>query len=258
MSQGFATDVLDEVCRLCRIPNLYVFCNKDLLPQLLFLRATANNPPMDPVKAPVQQKSAGIHRQIHALLPGDPATGDQVDPILGETLYSRLFCLLQNPRHIRHIVDGNDFFCISGSEFPHLSGNKFGNGYDMATPIIGDLIVILPAHGSVVVEHQIFLRPDAPDSRFRCPVGIDHTGIELLVLQISPDIADVQPVLHPFDGRHRPHHGPVQAGGTGRRLRQVIQPGPAVGPRKADPFMPIRYQQAYLLRKPGCHGLVIA
>lgn len=35
MSQGFAIDVLDEVCRLCRIPNLYVFCNKDLLPQLL-------------------------------------------------------------------------------------------------------------------------------------------------------------------------------------------------------------------------------
>ena len=35
MSQGFATDVLEEACRLCRIPNLYVFCNKDLLPQLL-------------------------------------------------------------------------------------------------------------------------------------------------------------------------------------------------------------------------------
>jgi len=35
MSQGFTIDVLDEMCRLCRIPNLYVFCSKDQLPQLL-------------------------------------------------------------------------------------------------------------------------------------------------------------------------------------------------------------------------------
>ncbi len=35
MSQGFAFDVLSEACRVCRIPNLYVFCNKDLLPRLL-------------------------------------------------------------------------------------------------------------------------------------------------------------------------------------------------------------------------------
>lgn len=35
MSAGFRTDVLDEMCRVCRIPNLYVFCSKDQLPQLL-------------------------------------------------------------------------------------------------------------------------------------------------------------------------------------------------------------------------------
>ena len=35
MSQGFTVDWLDEACRLCRIPNMYVFCSKDQLPQLL-------------------------------------------------------------------------------------------------------------------------------------------------------------------------------------------------------------------------------
>lgn len=35
MSAGFTIDILDEMCRLCRIPNLYVWCSKDQLPQLL-------------------------------------------------------------------------------------------------------------------------------------------------------------------------------------------------------------------------------
>ena len=35
MSQGFTVDVLDEMCRLCRIPNMYVFCSKDQVHQLL-------------------------------------------------------------------------------------------------------------------------------------------------------------------------------------------------------------------------------
>lgn len=35
ISQGFTIEVLDEMCRLCRIPNIYVFCSKDQLPQLL-------------------------------------------------------------------------------------------------------------------------------------------------------------------------------------------------------------------------------
>ena len=35
MSQGFTIDVLDEMCRLCRIPNMYIFCSKDQVPQLL-------------------------------------------------------------------------------------------------------------------------------------------------------------------------------------------------------------------------------
>ena len=35
MSQGFTADWMDEACRLCRIPNMYVFCSKDQLPQLL-------------------------------------------------------------------------------------------------------------------------------------------------------------------------------------------------------------------------------
>ncbi len=34
-SAGFHNDVLDEVCRLCRIPNIYVFCSKDQVLQLL-------------------------------------------------------------------------------------------------------------------------------------------------------------------------------------------------------------------------------
>lgn len=35
MSAGFQIDVLDEMCRVCRIPNMYVFCSKDQVPQLL-------------------------------------------------------------------------------------------------------------------------------------------------------------------------------------------------------------------------------
>lgn len=35
MSQGFTVDVLEELCRLCRIPNMYIFCSKDQLPELL-------------------------------------------------------------------------------------------------------------------------------------------------------------------------------------------------------------------------------
>lgn len=35
MSQGFTIDVLDEMCRLCKIPNMYIFCSKDQVPQLL-------------------------------------------------------------------------------------------------------------------------------------------------------------------------------------------------------------------------------
>ena len=35
MSQGFTVDWLDEACRLCKVPNLYVFCSKDQLPELL-------------------------------------------------------------------------------------------------------------------------------------------------------------------------------------------------------------------------------
>ena len=35
MSQGFTVDWLEEACRLCRIPNLYVFCSKDQVLQLL-------------------------------------------------------------------------------------------------------------------------------------------------------------------------------------------------------------------------------
>ena len=35
MSQGFTVDVLDEMRRLCKVPNMYVWCSKDQLPQLL-------------------------------------------------------------------------------------------------------------------------------------------------------------------------------------------------------------------------------
>lgn len=35
MSRGFAVDWMDEACRLCRVPNMYVFCSKDQIPQLL-------------------------------------------------------------------------------------------------------------------------------------------------------------------------------------------------------------------------------
>ena len=35
ISHGFTVDWLDEACRLCNIPNMYVFCSKDQLPQLL-------------------------------------------------------------------------------------------------------------------------------------------------------------------------------------------------------------------------------
>ena len=35
MSHGFTVDWLEEACRLCKIPNLYVFCSKDQVLQLL-------------------------------------------------------------------------------------------------------------------------------------------------------------------------------------------------------------------------------
>ena len=35
MSQGFTIDWLEEACRVCRIPNIYVFCSKDQVLQLL-------------------------------------------------------------------------------------------------------------------------------------------------------------------------------------------------------------------------------
>lgn len=35
MAGGFQEEVLMEMCRVCRIPNLYVFCSKDQVPQLL-------------------------------------------------------------------------------------------------------------------------------------------------------------------------------------------------------------------------------
>ena len=35
MSRGFTVDWLEEACRLCKIPNLYVFCSKDQVLQLL-------------------------------------------------------------------------------------------------------------------------------------------------------------------------------------------------------------------------------
>ena len=35
MSAGFQTDVLDEMCRVCKIPNMYIFCSKDQMPMLL-------------------------------------------------------------------------------------------------------------------------------------------------------------------------------------------------------------------------------
>lgn len=35
MSEGITTEHLDEMCRLCKIPNIYLFCSKDQVPQFL-------------------------------------------------------------------------------------------------------------------------------------------------------------------------------------------------------------------------------
>ena len=35
MSHGISDEVLDEMCRVCKIQNIYLFCSKDQVPQLL-------------------------------------------------------------------------------------------------------------------------------------------------------------------------------------------------------------------------------
>lgn len=35
ISDGISDEVLEQMCRICKIPNLYLFCNKDQVPQFL-------------------------------------------------------------------------------------------------------------------------------------------------------------------------------------------------------------------------------
>lgn len=35
MSNGISDEVLEEMCRICKIPNIYLFCSKDQVPQFL-------------------------------------------------------------------------------------------------------------------------------------------------------------------------------------------------------------------------------
>jgi DNA modification methylase len=35
MSNGISDEVLEQICRVCKIPNIYLFCNKDQVPQYL-------------------------------------------------------------------------------------------------------------------------------------------------------------------------------------------------------------------------------
>ena len=35
MSNGISDEVLEELCRICKIPNIYLFCSKDQVPQFL-------------------------------------------------------------------------------------------------------------------------------------------------------------------------------------------------------------------------------
>ena len=35
MSEGITNEHLDEMCRVCKIPNIYLFCSKDQVPQFL-------------------------------------------------------------------------------------------------------------------------------------------------------------------------------------------------------------------------------
>ena len=35
MSNGISDEVLEQMCRICKIPNIYLFCNKDQVPQYL-------------------------------------------------------------------------------------------------------------------------------------------------------------------------------------------------------------------------------
>ena len=35
ISEGISDEFLEEMCRVCKIPNIYLFCNKDQLPQFL-------------------------------------------------------------------------------------------------------------------------------------------------------------------------------------------------------------------------------
>lgn len=35
ISKGIADEVIEQMCRVCKIPNIYLFCNKDQMPQFL-------------------------------------------------------------------------------------------------------------------------------------------------------------------------------------------------------------------------------
>lgn len=35
ISEGISNEMLEEMCRVCKIPNIYLFCNKDQVPQFL-------------------------------------------------------------------------------------------------------------------------------------------------------------------------------------------------------------------------------
>lgn len=42
ISEGISDEVLEEMCRICKIPNIYLFCNKDQMPQFLNFAVSHN------------------------------------------------------------------------------------------------------------------------------------------------------------------------------------------------------------------------
>ena len=214
----------------------------NFLPDFLFRGAAAHDPPVNIVVAHLYQPGTGFHSQIHALFVRHPAAGDDIELVRREFLRNRFFGLGPDPLHIGEIVDRHHLVRMLRAEFPELLLQRIGYCNDLFRFAVSDLVVVLPAHGAVVVKHQILPCADSPDCSLRCPVTVDDTGVEVFTLHLLPDVADVEPVLDPLDGRHRPHHGFMKLGGILGFLRQVIEPCIAIGFPEADSIMAVHHQ----------------
>ena len=74
----------------------------------------------------------------------------------------------------------------------------------------------------------------------------------MFLVQIFPDIADVQPVFRPPQYRNRPQQGLVNPGRVGGSFGQMMQPAKGIWPGKAVFLPSVRHQQTAPSRESSC------